>query len=87
MLPLQDETATAVTGRSPEELRRAAHVVLPDGRVYAGARGFREVCRYLPGGWLVRALLYLPGALPAAELVYRWIARTHGPVGAPGGDH
>lgn len=81
LLSLQDDRAPALTRRSPEALRRAAHVVLPDGTVYAGARGFRELCRYLPAGGLVRGLLHLPGALPLAERVYGWIARRWGPVG------
>ena len=87
VLPLQDEAAPAAAQRSREELRRAAHVVLPDGRVYAGARAFREVCPYLPGGHLVGAVLHLPGALWVAERLYRWIARTWGPVGATTSDH
>lgn len=87
LLPLQDEAAPRVTGRPRAVLERAAHVVLPDGTVHAGARAFYEICRYLPAGGLIRALLRVPGALAVAERVYRWIARRWGPVGAlPGGD-
>lgn len=83
LLPLQDDSAPRVTGRTRAQLERAAHVVLPDGRVYAGARAFFEICRYLPGGGLIRALLRLPGGLPLAERIYEWVARRWGPVGAP----
>ena len=82
LLPLQDETAPAVASVPRETLEQAAHVVLPTGAVLAGARAFRALCRYLPGGWLPRAVLSLPGALAASDYVYRWIARTWGPTGA-----
>ena len=80
-LALQDPRAPALAGRPRRELERAAHVVLPDGRVLEGARAFRAMCQYLPGGWIVRALLMLPGAIFVADAVYRWIARRWGPVG------
>jgi hypothetical protein len=48
--------------------------------VFAGAAAARELCGYLPLGWLPRALLGLPGLMPVAQQVYRWIARTWGPV-------
>jgi len=81
-LSLQDERATAVTARPRAVLEQAAHVVLPDGTVLAGAAAFRALCRFLPGGWLPRALLGVPGALPLAERMYGWVARRWGPVGA-----
>ena len=81
LVPLQDEAAPRVTGRPRPVLEEAAHVVLPDGSVHAGARAFFEICRYLPGGGLIRALLRVPGALPLAERLYTWIARRWGPVG------
>lgn len=74
-LPLDDPRATVLSGRSRAELERAAHVVLPSGDVLAGAAAFRELCRFLPAGWLPLAALSLPGALPLAERCYRWIAR------------
>jgi predicted DCC family thiol-disulfide oxidoreductase YuxK len=79
-LPLQDPSAPAVAHRKIEELRRAVHLVTPEGEVFAGARAAREVCRYLPGGRLVRLFFALPGAMPVAERVYRWISRRYGPV-------
>lgn len=82
LLPLQAEEAPRLAGRARHELEQAAHVVLPDGSVYAGAAALRELCRYLPWGGAVRAVFALPGAMPFAERVYRWIARTKGPVGS-----
>ena len=80
-LPLHDPQAPGVAGVSRETLEQAAHVVMPSGEVYAGAAAFRAICPLLPGGVLANALLHLPGALPLAERVYRWIARRWGPVG------
>lgn len=80
LLPLQDPGAPGLAHRPREELQQAAHLVRPDGAVFAGAAAARELCAYLPLGWIPRALFALPGALPLAEKVYRWIARTWGPV-------
>jgi len=80
MVPLQDENATAVTGRPLGSLRRAVHLVRPDGAVFAGAAATREFCRYVPGGWAVRAVGAIPGVMPVAERVYRYVARRWGPV-------
>lgn len=79
-LPLQDPAAPALAGRSREALQLAAHFVRPDGGVFSGAEAARELCPYLRLGWLCRAFFALPGVPPVAERVYRWIARTWGPV-------
>lgn len=81
-LPLQDARSATVTGLSRDALERSAHVVLPAGTVLAGARAFRALCPFLPGGLLPHLLLRIPGALLVAEHAYRWIARRWGPVGA-----
>lgn len=79
-LPLQAPDAPEVTGRSWEALQAAAHLVRPDGAVFAGAAAARELFRYLPGGIVPRALLSIPGAMPIAERAYAWIAQKWGPV-------
>lgn len=80
LLPLQDPSAPAVARRSIEELRQAVHLVTPEGGVFSGARAAKEICRYLPGGGLVRLFFSVPGVMPTAERVYRWISRRYGPV-------
>lgn len=82
LLPLQDDRAPALAGRPRSALEQAVHVVLPTGEVAAGAAAFRAICRFLPGGWLVRVVLSLPGALPIAERLYYYVARRWGPVGS-----
>lgn len=79
-LPYQDAAAPDVAGRSRDALAQAAHLVRPDGEVFAGAAAARELLRYLPGGGAARAVLWLPGVMGVAERVYAWIARNWGPV-------
>lgn len=61
-----------------EPLTRALHLVDPAGIVWAGAEALQELLRYLPGGWVVRWVFYLPGAPWLADRAYRWVAaRRH----------
>lgn len=79
-VPLQAPEAPALTGRPRAALERAAHLIRPDGSVYAGAAAVRELFRYLPGGSVPRLLFRLPGMMGVAERTYAWVARTWGPV-------
>ena len=54
----------------------AMQLVLPDGRIFAGADAVPELLRRIRGlGWLA-AVFALPGMRPLARLVYGWIARN-----------
>jgi predicted DCC family thiol-disulfide oxidoreductase YuxK len=54
----------------------AMQLVLPDGRILAGADAVPELLRRIRGlGWLA-AFFALPGMRPLARLVYGWIARN-----------
>ena len=54
----------------------AMQLVLPDGRVLAGADAVPELLRRIRGvGWLA-AFFALPGLRPLARVVYGWIARN-----------
>lgn len=68
-----------------DALSRAMHFVTEDGRVFAGARVLPPMLRYLPGGALLRPLLFVPGVLPVGDRVYAWIARNRHRFGC-GGD-
>jgi predicted DCC family thiol-disulfide oxidoreductase YuxK len=59
-------------------LAAAMHLVLPDGRVFAGADAVPQILRRLPGkGWLAW-MFVVPGVLPVARRAYRRIAeRRH----------
>lgn len=50
------------------------HVVAADGSVRAGGRAMAAVVQALPGGWLLRPWLALPGAGALLDLVYRVVA-------------
>jgi predicted DCC family thiol-disulfide oxidoreductase YuxK len=56
-------------------LDRALHVVLPDGRIFTGARGVIALLPWLPGGRPLGWLARLPGVGWAADWVYEVVAR------------
>ncbi|MGH7527019.1 MAG: thiol-disulfide oxidoreductase DCC family protein [Gemmatimonadales bacterium] len=61
-----------------EALDRAMHLVLPNGRVYQGARALSPLLSLLPGGALLAPILRVPGVQSLADRVYAWIAaRRH----------
>jgi predicted DCC family thiol-disulfide oxidoreductase YuxK len=51
-------------------------LVLPDGRVLAGADAAPEILRRIPRWRWLAALFALPFARPFARRVYAWIARN-----------
>lgn len=73
-VPLQDELAELLTGRTPVQLRRALHLVHPDGTVVQGAEAIRDMLEYLRGGRFVGWLFRLPGAMWFATRLYGWVA-------------
>ncbi len=74
-VPFQDEARMQQFGIPLPALAAAMHLVLPDGRVFAGADAAPEVLRLLPGkGWLA-SLFAVPGVRPIARRVYAGIAR------------
>jgi predicted DCC family thiol-disulfide oxidoreductase YuxK len=79
-LPLQDQRATGISGRPRQALQMAAHVVRPDGAVFAGAAAARELCAFLPLRRLPLLMMDLPGVMSVAARLYASIARRYGPV-------
>jgi len=73
-VPFQDEAAVARFGIALPALAAAMHLVLPDGRVLAGADAVPELLRLLPGKRWLAVWFRVPGALPVARRVYAWIA-------------
>lgn len=57
-----------------KDLQSALHVLTLDGRVYGGARAFRFIGLRLPLMAIPALMLYLPGMLPLASVVYRWVS-------------
>jgi acetyl esterase len=63
---------------SDRALHEAMHLVLPDGRVFAGGDAVPEVLRLLPVGRWVVWIFGIPGVRWLTRRVYRWVAaRRH----------
>src|SRR5260370_13266931 len=71
LVPFQDEATVARFGIGLPALAAAMHLVLPDGRVAAGADAVPELLRLLPGAkrrW--RLGFAVPGVRPLAPRVF-----------------
>jgi len=75
VIPFQDEARVAAFGIPLPALAAAMHLVLPDGRVLAGADAAPEILRLLPGKRWLAAGFRIPGVRPVARRWYAWIAR------------
>jgi len=86
VVPFQDAAAVARFPIALPALAAAMHLVLPDGRVYAGADAIPELLRLFPGKRWLALLFRIPGVLPLARRMYAQIAvRRHCLVrGIPG---
>jgi len=75
LVPFQDEAKLAAFSLPLPALAAAMHLVLPDGRVLAGADAAADLLRLLPGKRWLAWVFAVPGVLPLARRVYAWIAR------------
>lgn len=75
LIPFQEQARVAAFRIPLPALAAAMHLVLPDGRVLAGADAAPELLRLLPGKRWMAPLFAVPGVLPVARRVYSWIAR------------
>ncbi len=76
-IPLQDPQ---VVRRFPDlqaaQLKRAVHLIKPDGSVSAGARAVFETFAFGWSSMPIRAYRRIPGVAWASELGYRLVARN-----------
>jgi predicted DCC family thiol-disulfide oxidoreductase YuxK len=88
-VPFQDEEAIREFDIALPALAAAMHLVLPDGRVFAGADAVPELGRLLPGKRWWAWGFAVPGVRSLARRVYARIARRrHCAVrGLPGAAH
>lgn len=85
-VPFQDGAAVTAFGIELPALAAAMHLILPDGRVFAGADAVPELLRLFPGKRWFAPLFWIPGVLPIARRIYAWIAaRRHCLVRGMGG--
>ena len=77
ILPCRSTLRASRFPQVPEDAcMTAMQLVLPGGRVLAGADAVPELLRRIRGlGWLA-AVFALPGMRPLARRVYGWIARN-----------
>ena len=61
---------------SDQACMSAMQLVLPDGRVLAGADAVPELLRRVRGWRWVASLFGLPPVLPVTRRVYAWVARS-----------
>ena len=77
LVPLSDARAQAAAPQlGREDLREAIHCVTPEGDVYRGARALRFVGMRLPLLIPLAWLLWVPGVIYLAEIVYRAVSRN-----------
>ena len=76
-VPLSDpRAASAAPHLTREELLEAIHCVTAGGRIHRGARCIRFLGMRLPLLLPVALVLWLPGVIQVAEVIYRWISRN-----------
>jgi len=75
LVPFQDQERVRTFGIPVPALAAAMHLILPDGRVLAGADAAPELLRLLPGKEWIAIVFRVPGIMPVARQVYAWIAR------------
>lgn len=75
LVPLSSERAREVAPQLDREtLRAAMHVVTADGKVHRGARCIRFLSLRMPLLVPLGVLLWVPGVIWIAEIVYRLVA-------------
>jgi predicted DCC family thiol-disulfide oxidoreductase YuxK len=77
LLPLSSGEAAVLSPQlSREQLSEAIHCLSRDGVIYRGARCIRFVGMRLPLLVPVALVLWLPGVIQIAEVIYRWVSRN-----------
>ena len=91
-VPLQEagtlrERPDLARAQAEHRLAEVLHVVRPDGSVRAGGAALAAVLAVLPGGWLLRPWLMLPGAAWLLDRAYRLAAAHRGRLAGLVGAH
>ncbi len=64
-----------------EDFKRSVQLIQPDGKVTSAAHAVFQSLALAPGfGWMLWVYQHVPGAAPAAELSYRYVARNRNPL-------
>jgi predicted DCC family thiol-disulfide oxidoreductase YuxK len=77
MVPLKEARATEIAPDiTREDLLEAIHCVTPKGDIHRGARAIRFLGMRIPLLIPVGLVLWIPGVIKIAEIVYAWVSRN-----------
>lgn len=77
LVPISDPRAAAVApGLTREALQEAIHCVARDGHIHRGARCLRFIGLRMPLGVPLALVLWIPGVIQIAEIIYQWVSRN-----------
>lgn len=75
-VPVSSPTSQAAAPKlSREDLMAAMHCIASDGRIYRGARAIRFLGMRIPLLIPLALVLWIPGIIQIAEIIYQWISR------------
>lgn len=77
LLPIADPRASEVAPRlTRTDLNEAIHCVAKSGKIYRGARCLRFIGLRMPLAFPFALVMWIPGVIIVAEIIYRWISRN-----------
>jgi predicted DCC family thiol-disulfide oxidoreductase YuxK len=77
VIPIADPRAAEIAPEiKREDLMEAIHCVAKNGKIYRGARCIRFIGMRMPLAVPFALILWIPGVIYLAEIVYRWISRN-----------
>src|SRR6185503_16151801 len=77
LLPISDPRAAEVApGLTREALQEAIHCVTREGRIHRGARCLRFIGMRMPLAVPLALVLWIPGVIQIAEVIYQWVSRN-----------
>lgn len=76
LLPITDPRAAEIAPRlTPTDLHEAIHCIAKDGKIHRGARCLRFIGLRMPLAFPFSLLMWFPGVISVAEIVYAWISK------------
>ena len=77
LLPIADPRVAEVAPQlTRTDLHEAIHCVTTDGKVHRGARCLRFIGLRMPLAFPLALVLWIPGVIYVAEIIYRWVSRN-----------
>jgi predicted DCC family thiol-disulfide oxidoreductase YuxK len=76
-MPIADPRAQEIAPRlTRTDLHEAIHCVAANGKIYRGARCLRFIGVRMPLALPFAVVMWIPGVIVVAEIIYRWISRN-----------